>query len=371
MSRILLCGAFGQDNPGDDALLEAFLDAVRGHDVVVATPADVGRPDVTTVRPTGRAVGPVFGDIDAVVVAGGTIFKSLPPASGRRHLGLLTRTAALLAAARARDIPLALVGVGAGDLRSRTAARLARWTADHADLLILRDEESAGVLAGIGAAQPFRIGADPAWTLFEGPHGSDGSRRDGVVIALSHLADPDLDRLVERLTHVAEPLIAKGVPVRIQPWQGDHGIDLLVANRLLERLGEPPLAEIIPRPRSLHEAVECFTNARAVVGLRHHALVAAAVAGCPFLAVAHEPKLAGLARRLDQPSVPPHATPAVMARSVVDLLDHDAATSDAVETEIAAASRAMRLLRVVVSRGADEELVDRDRLDLTTSGTAW
>lgn len=371
MSRVLLCGAFGQDNPGDDALLTAFLAALDGHEVVVASPSRIDRPGVTTVRPTALGLRRVLRHVDCLVVAGGTVFKTLHPASGRHPIGLLARGTTLLASARLRDVPFALVGVGAGELRSRTAIRLARWTARHAGLLILRDDESASVLAGIGAPGPFRIGADPAWTLFDGSRRPARGGRDGVVVALSHLADTDVDRLVDRLVHVVEPLIAKGEHVHLQPWQAQDGADALVAHRLVRRLGEPPLVQVVDRPRSLHDAVRSFERARAVVGLRHHALIAAAVAGCPFLAVAHEPKLAGIARRLDQSSVPPHATPAVLARSVVELLRQDPATPDAVAAEIDAARRSMRLLRVVVSRGTDEELVDRDRLELSRSGTPW
>jgi polysaccharide pyruvyl transferase WcaK-like protein len=372
MSRVLLCGAFGQDNPGDDALLMAFLDALDGNDVVVASPTPIDRPDTTTVRPSALGLRGVLREVDSLVVAGGTVFKTLHPSANRHPAGLLARSAALLGYARMRGVPFALVGVGAGDLRSRTGIRLARWTAEHADLLILRDEESASVLAGIGAAGPFRIGADPAWTLFDGSGRSNEHERDGVVVAISHLADTEVDRLVERLVHVVEPLIAKGERVHLQPWQGDEvGADALVAHRLVRRLGDPPLVDVVARPQSLHDAVHCFARARAVVGLRHHALIAAAVAGCPFLAVAHEPKLAGIARRLGQSSVPPHATPAVLARSVVELLHHDPATPGSVAGEIDAARRSMRLLRVVVSRGIDEELVDRDRLELSRSGTPW
>ena len=42
---------------------------------------------------------------------------------------------------------------------------LARSIVRAADLLILRDEESAVHLAEFGAPTPVRVGADPAWTL--------------------------------------------------------------------------------------------------------------------------------------------------------------------------------------------------------------
>ena len=172
---VFLAGAFGQGNPGDEALLAAFARALPDHRPLAASSdpaataaahgiAAVGRDDLTSV---GRAIALA----DAVVVAGGTIFKTLHPSSGRAPLSLLRRTAVLAAATRTMRKPLALVGVGAAPLRGRGARALARSIVRAADLLILRDEESAGHLAAIGAPTPVRVGADPAWTLLPDPKG--------------------------------------------------------------------------------------------------------------------------------------------------------------------------------------------------------
>ena len=113
MTRILLCGAFGQDNPGDEALLDSFVAALATDELLVTTT----EPDVAgfrAIEPTVRGVMRAFRDVDAVVVGGGTIFKTLHPAAGRHPLALLARTWLLQAAARTRRIPFALVGVGAG-----------------------------------------------------------------------------------------------------------------------------------------------------------------------------------------------------------------------------------------------------------------
>ena len=372
MSRVLLCGAFGQDNPGDDALLAAFLAALRDHDVAVAGPPETaGQEQVRIVAPTARGVGTALRSVDAVVVAGGTVFKTLHPSTGRHPLGLLARTRLLQATARANGVPFALVGVGAADLGSRAAARLARSIAGRADLLVLRDEESASVLRGVGAPGPFRVGADPAWTILDTPSVRPVRERREVVVAISHLAASDAGRLTERLVHLVEPLVAQGVPVALQPWQADHGADSELARAVHRRVGQPGLVTVVERPRSLHDAVEAFRGAAAVIGLRHHALVAAAEARCPFLAVAHEPKLAALARRLGEPAVPTHAPAAVLARAAVELLSREPADARLVAREKAAADRTMRLLRVLVSGGEHDELLDRDRLELTPNGTPW
>ena len=363
--RVFLAGAFGQGNPGDEALLAAFANGIGAHDAVVAsadpaaTAAEhgldaIGRDDLGRVaREIRRA--------DSVVVAGGTIFKTLHPASGRPPLALLSRTAALAAAARALRKPLALVGVGAAPLHGASARGLARAIVRAADLLILRDEESAAHLAEIGAPTPIRVGADAAWTLLPLPGETRGLTpcfTGGIVVALSHLAGQR--DLGERLAAGLQPIVDAGIPVRLDPWQVDGDAEL--AADVAARLGGDAL--IGAPPADLRVARDGMTGARLVIAQRFHALVAAASAGVPALAVAHEPKLSGLARRLEQPTVAADAPPQTFADAALRALDAAPAPATTVRRERAAAEDGFRLLRVLLARGRSEEAADVDGLAL-------
>jgi polysaccharide pyruvyl transferase WcaK-like protein len=435
--RVFLAGAFGQGNPGDEALLAAFARGIGEHRAVVAssdpaaTTAEhgleaVARDDLARIaRELRRA--------DAVVIAGGTIFKALHPSAGRAPLALLRRTAALAAVTRALRKPLALVGVGAAPLGGASARGLARAIVRAADLLILRDEESATHLAAIGAATPIRVGADPAWILLPDPperdeatavmlrsaagahaeipldatttappspaadrvtgpssggdglggaarpspggdglggaarpspggddlSGAAGARGDAaVVVALSHLAG-DRD-LAARLAAGLRPLVDAGTPVRLDPWQLDGDAEL--AADVSARLGDGAL--IGPPPTDLADARAGMTGARLVIAQRFHSLVAAASAGVPVLAVAHEPKLTGLARRLGQPTVAADAAPETFAAAVLDALSAAPASAGLVRRERDAAEDGFRLLRVLLARGRSDEAVDVEGLAL-------
>src|SRR5947209_8147022 len=193
MPRVLPAGAFGQRNPGDDALLSAFAAALPGWELV--TPADnpaaihCGDP-VTAVPKVPRHVATALLSSDAVVFGGGTVFKLLGAASGRHPLELLLRGLTLARAARALGRPVALVGVGAGALGDRRARTLARRLATSADMLVVRDAESADILADVGVPVPIRVGADAAWSLLAGPGPVTGPlpRRSRVVLTLSQHA---------------------------------------------------------------------------------------------------------------------------------------------------------------------------------------
>ena len=258
MPTALLVGSFGQRNPGDEALADAFGRALPEWRMVTAASVPARPGDSASLMVNGRsapALARALYSCDAVIVAGGTVFKSLHPGAGRRPLAMLTKAVALTTAARVLGKPCAMVGVGAGMLDSAMARRLARVMVRQTDLLVLRDEESAEVLAAAGASTPFRIGTDPAWGLVETTErrSAAGGAGGPVIVALSFLAGgPDLPA---RLGAALAPLVEEGRDVRLQPWQilGDGTVDDLgLAHAVNDHLPRP--LPILDPPADLHAA---------------------------------------------------------------------------------------------------------------------
>jgi polysaccharide pyruvyl transferase WcaK-like protein len=351
----VLAGAFGQRNPGDEALLDAFIQALPDWDVIAtaAVPPHGHRTETVASDDPAR-VARAVARADAVVFAGGTIFKELSPRTRRAPLDLLQKGAALAYGAKALGKRLAMVGVGAAPVRPGRGPRLVRRLIRQADLLVLRDEESADVLAGMGAPTPFRIGADPAWTLLE-QQPENRPTSDRIIVALS--SEPGNGEVADELAAALVALLAQGHHVALQPWQVGGPVrpdDLDMARAVAARLGGT--VEILLPPADLAEAIELFADARLVVGLRFHALIAAAAAGRPFVAYAHEPKLAAAARRLGQPAVDPAAGGDAMAAVLLSAANNPVAPAlSAVRAEIARAEESMRLLRLVLSDGENGE----------------
>lgn len=104
--------------------------------------------------------------------------------------------------------------------------------------------------------------------------------------------------------------------------------------------------------------------AGAVVALGSHALIAAAAAGVPAIAVACEPAIADLARRLDQPLVDADASVVAVRAAIAAALDHEPALPNAVEGQIATAEEGFRLLRVLLSEGQSDEVTELSGLPL-------
>jgi polysaccharide pyruvyl transferase CsaB len=358
MATVLLAGAYGQRNPGDEALLASFVQALTDHEIV-ATSVD---PDATrddhgcdAVSSLDRAavVGALL-HCDAVVVGGGTVFKALHPSTGRAPNELLRNASLLTFAARAASKPVLLVGVGAAPLTGARARRSARRLVRRADLLVLRDEASARVLEQAGAPVPFRVGADPTWPFLTEAPMVTPAPDDAVLVTLSHFA-ADSPGFVEALAGGLRALRADGLSIALQPWQvgASRGDDLPMTHALATEIGGP--VELLDPPRDLHEATRQAAGARLVVSMRFHSLVAAAAAGTRVVAVDHEPKLGALARAIGQESVALGADgrwPAAL-RGAVDGRRPDPGVRD---EQVALATEAFRLTRLVLEGGVTSEV---------------
>jgi polysaccharide pyruvyl transferase WcaK-like protein len=168
--QVLLAGAFGQGNPGDESVLDAFVGALDGCRVLATchrpAPAPRGYIPVRSADPAAVARAVVGSDL---VVATATVFKTLHPVSGRRPLGLLANTLGMAAVARWRGRPVAFAGVGAGDLSAPGAGLLTRAVARHAAYIEARDEESGAALRRAGVKSAIQVGADVVWATLPLP----------------------------------------------------------------------------------------------------------------------------------------------------------------------------------------------------------
>jgi polysaccharide pyruvyl transferase WcaK-like protein len=280
----------------------------------------------------------------------------------------------LVAGARARGVPVALIGVGAGDVRGRLAGALSGWIARHVDLLVLRDEESAAVLSAAGVPPPFWIAADPVWrdvptTPPPRPTGDARGRRR-LLVGLSHLAAPSAGGSagVERLA-TALASLADDWEIALQPWQtAPTADDGPLARRLLDVL---PNAVVVDAPGDFDRAITDAAGADVVLGMRFHSVVAAGAARTRFVAVAHEPKLAAAARRLGQPAVPAHAAPAVLAAAVERAAAGEPPSQHDIAAQRDAADVAFDLLTLMVEDGALPEPARLRGLELSSGGGSW
>jgi polysaccharide pyruvyl transferase WcaK-like protein len=374
VGAVLLAGSFGNGNPAEEALLTAFNAALPGVTLQATTRFPAGTRALHGCVPVPAsnpvAVLRAAWNADATVLCGRNVFGDPPPLGRRFPSGRLAASLALLLAARARARPRAIVGATVDPLRTPVARGLARGLVRWSDLLVLRDDESAEALAATGATAPFRIGADPAWTLVApnweataGNGGTSARKRDRIVIALG----PPVAgaHALERLAAALGRVQGRGLELVLQPWQtrapglGDGPLARFLADRL------DPAVVIRKPPVDLRALRDSLTGSGLVVGLRYHALIAAAAAGVPSLTLEDRPEMVGLARRLGQPVASAGLGPDQLAEAILRAIDHPPPTEAAIATQVSAAEDGFRLLRLLTSGGksADAEKVTGLRLD--------
>ncbi|KPV49485.1 hypothetical protein SE17_32355, partial [Kouleothrix aurantiaca] len=182
MHTIFLLGAYGQNNLGDDALLEVFLEQLRDSHLIVnsAQPAETQRrygveavatysswPGLRRPRALWRS--------NAIVFGGGSLLKEIEGSAPARLLYFF-RIFLLLMFGKLFGRPTAMLGVGIGPLDRPLYRWLARHAANLADLICVRDADSRNLLHAIGVRRPIHVTADPVLTLSDEQLASSSAR---------------------------------------------------------------------------------------------------------------------------------------------------------------------------------------------------
>jgi len=312
MSRVLLLGAYGQDNLGDEALLEAHLQQLAGHHVTVASSDPAGtasRYGVPTVATYGAGMLRAMRASDHVVFGGGSVLKELPPPHARHRL-----LAGIAMASALRGPRVSLSAVGVERVRTRAGRSLVRFAAKKAGLLHVRDEGSARLLHAMGATREAKVVADPAFLLAPARSFSEGNgrasrfRRNGAAKA----EGPDLS--TDRPLVVLNPMrsgevecprerVVASFAALARHAQRTHNARVVAMPFKTSGMDEDASlaralgVEVFPAMRP-SEALATLAKADLFVGMRHHGVLLALHAGTPALAIPYAPKTQHLVEEL-------------------------------------------------------------------------
>ena len=172
---VVICGAYGKGNAGDDAILMSMIRQLRRQDPDLPITVMTRRP-----RQTAQLTGVSTVHIFNTLAAGRKMKKSrLYISGGGSLIQNATSTRSLLyylysiRQARRMGCKVMMYGCGIGPV---TGERSRKWTArvleEHVDMITLRDLESMETLRSFGVQKPrIHITADPA-LLMEGNAGA-------------------------------------------------------------------------------------------------------------------------------------------------------------------------------------------------------
>ena len=311
LQQILMLGAYGQNNLGDDALLEVCLAHLRASHLVVNS----AQPEQTRQRygvdavatysawPRFRRPRALYSS-DAIVFGGGSLLKEIEGGTLARLLYFL-RIFLVLIFARLLGRPTAMLGVGIGPL----SHPLYRWLSCHAanltDLICVRDRESHDLLVQIGVRRPIHTTADLVFSLGNGDSATAADASDPetgptvVVIPRYSLSPAQVTALATACDHLVE---AYGVRVQIIPFQTGYVAkydDVVVAQSVLSQMRHAAAAEVLV-PETPQAALALISHADLVLSARLHGLIFAAIRGVAMVGLDYEVKVGSFLAEVGQ-----------------------------------------------------------------------
>ena len=285
---VLLCGYYGEDNLGDDALLQVLLQDLPWGSrplITARNSASVQRfcADATVVnRRSVRAVLGSVNRVQAVIFGGGSLLQDSTSQKSLFYYVLL------ILWSRCRGRRIFLWGQGLGPLDHRLSRLIVRWVLPLCTSASWRDQRSLELARSWAPNLPSCIGPDPVWQM------PMQSWTGGVSIVLSWRPTPLLDRdgwrrLLSAVDQLATELDA---PVHWLAFHQHQDANLL--NHLCD-------LDLVPEtlmhrsdtlvPNSIQEVFDVVRTARIVLPMRLHALILARLTCCPMAALSYDPKV--------------------------------------------------------------------------------
>nr|WP_325229584.1 polysaccharide pyruvyl transferase CsaB [uncultured Oscillibacter sp.] len=306
---VVICGAYGRGNAGDDAILEAILGEMRSIDPDMPVTVISKDPRSTRLSCRVRSVGQVNlpGWLGAMkrarlyINGGGSLIQDV---TSRRSLWFYLMN---IRAAKWAGCKVQMYGCGIGPVTRFKHRKLAAKTLNrNVDVITLREPDSLEELKSMGVDKPeIQLTADPALTLAP----AAAEKTDSVLL------------------RAGIPPRGKYLCFALRPWPGFQEKAPLfgaAARYAWERYGLTPVFTAVEKgqdPAAAREAAKhlgdtphyflddagtagtiigALSRMEAVVSMRLHALIFAAGQGIPLAGVVYDPKVSSFLRYIGQ-----------------------------------------------------------------------
>ncbi|RPF31102.1 polysaccharide pyruvyl transferase family protein [Streptomyces sp. TLI_185] len=325
-------GLLGSGNLGNDGSLEAVLGYLRAEHPDTAVDALCGGPEAVTTRfgipatrlhwnraeyrtasRAGAIVSKGLGKLvdvfrtaawvrrhDVVIVPGMGVLEATLPL---RPWGFPYSLFLLCASGRLLGTRVALVSVGAAEIRNRPTRALVRWSARLATYRSYRDAQSRDAMRAMGVdTARDEVYPDLAFSLptpqTSAPSGSPGTVCVGVMDFHGGnddraRADEIYRRYLDGTIRFVRTLVEEGRPIRL--LTGDQ-CDVAVVDAILDAVDSPLVTAA--EPASLADLMKEMAAADTVVAVRYHNLICALKTGTPVLALSYAAKSDALMERM-------------------------------------------------------------------------
>lgn len=306
--RVLVSGYYGFSNAGDDAILQTIHENLLAADDDLEVTVLSGDPEQTARRYGLKAV-PRFnlfkvwravGRCDALVSGGGSLLQD--HTSTRSLFYYLS----VMAMARLRGKKVALYANGIGPVVRRGNRVRVRRAVEKADLVTLRDHNSAGELRAMGVVRDdLHVTADPVFTMeWAGADRVDellagtGLAPDRPFAVISVRSWPRMEDFPQRLAALCDHLYeAHGLASLFVLMQPE--CDGALSRQVLAAMKAP--GAVLEGTQVPSEIMGVIARAKLSVAMRLHTLIFSACVGVPLVGMVYDPKVSSYLEELDMP----------------------------------------------------------------------
>ncbi|MGI5971152.1 MAG: polysaccharide pyruvyl transferase CsaB [Oscillospiraceae bacterium] len=305
---VLICGSYGRDNAGDDAILEAILLEMRSLDPDMPVTVMTRRSRNIAARYRTDTVYtfnfPKFLSVmrrsKLYLNGGGSLIQDV---TSRRSLWFYLFT---LAAAKRCGCAVQMYGCGFGPVNRRFSKWLSvRVLNSCVDVITLREDDSLREIREMGIIRPELIlSSDPALTLPPAPPEivSDELERsgidpDGKYICFSVRRWPGFNEKIPVFAAAADYAYKKyGLTPVFVPIEPRY--DIGQSKAVMEAVNSPCL--LWKGSISSGLTIGVYSRMRVVISMRLHGLIFASSQGVPLIGIAYDKKVSSFLRYIGQ-----------------------------------------------------------------------
>lgn len=301
LKPILLLGAYGQQNVGDDLLLEQCLRILPREYCIVASSQPLvteAQHHVTAIHAHKKYFTLLWHFLRAkvIVVGGGDQFKLMLPNSGRHRHAALFLCFFMTLLGRMLQKPVMFIGIGIGDISSFSARLLTAWTLRLATSVSFRDWDSYHFCRHFAPRVRAFLGTDLA---FVGATGTKRVPKSDVltlgVAPVSHIDHTEQYPVIIRKIGMALSGYLQQSPrhaVEFLPFQNGFSShhDIIVSREIAEHVTQKHRCTIL-EPFDLNNVKHTFHSLSTLWGMRLHSIILSCLYAVPFIALVYNVKI--------------------------------------------------------------------------------
>lgn len=301
--KVVISGYYGFDNIGDEAILYAIIQSLRKEQPEVEITVLSNQPEVTAERYQVKAVNrwklrDVMQAIkmsDGLISGGGSLMQD---ETGSRTIPYY---AGIIAIAKFHRKPVFIYAQGMGPFNHKRSRFIVKKALKNTTITV-RDNDSKQLLQKIGVKEKIDLVPDPVLGIDIMQQSSDwftSQQFTKPVVTVSVRDWPASNQYKQKLAQALSVIGKQGYEIVFIPMHGSY--DFTTSEEIASLMDCE--SKIAPYDASIHEKIAIINESEALIGIRLHALIFAAVVNTPFLPLSYDPKIDSFADICGQPVV--------------------------------------------------------------------